>query len=70
MDGEIKAYQWAVVPGGGSSNAAAGRTGLNKLWKLNVTENKLAGLAAKLVAMPPSLFIIVHLPKESQGWMH
>ena len=46
--------------GGGSSNAAAVLAGLNKLWKLNVTENKLAGLAAKLSCDAP--FFIYNSP--------
>jgi len=46
--------------GGGSSNAAAVLAGLNKLWKLNVTENKLAGLAGKLGCDVP--FFIYNSP--------
>jgi len=46
--------------GGGSSNAAAVLTGLNRIWKLNVTENKLAGLAAKLGCDAP--FFIYNSP--------
>jgi len=34
--------------GGGSSNGACVLLGLNKLWKLNLTRDKLAGLAKKL----------------------
>jgi 4-diphosphocytidyl-2-C-methyl-D-erythritol kinase len=46
--------------GGGSSNAAAVLAGLNKLWKLNVTEHKLAGLAGKLGCDVP--FFIYNSP--------
>lgn len=46
--------------GGGSSNAAAVLVGLNKLWKLNVTQNKLAGLAEKLGCDVP--FFIYNSP--------
>jgi 4-diphosphocytidyl-2-C-methyl-D-erythritol kinase len=46
--------------GGGSSNAAAVLAGLNELWKLNVTENKLAGLAGKLSCDVP--FFIYNSP--------
>ena len=46
--------------GGGSSNAAAVLVGLNKLWKLNVTEHKLAGLAGKLGCDVP--FFIYNSP--------
>lgn len=34
--------------GGGSSNAAAVLTGLNKLWRLGLSKTRLAGLAAKI----------------------
>ena len=46
--------------GGGSSNAAAVLAGLNKLWKLNVTKHKLAGLAGKLGCDVP--FFIYNSP--------
>ena len=46
--------------GGGSSNAAGVLVGLNKLWKLNLTENKLAGLAKKLGCDVP--FFIYNSP--------
>ena len=46
--------------GGGSSNAAGVLVGLNKLWKLNVTQNKLAGLAKKLGCDVP--FFIYNSP--------
>jgi len=46
--------------GGGSSNAAAVLAGLNKLWKLNATRNKLAGLAEKLGCDVP--FFIYNSP--------
>ncbi|MDP2937850.1 MAG: 4-(cytidine 5'-diphospho)-2-C-methyl-D-erythritol kinase [Candidatus Omnitrophota bacterium] len=46
--------------GGGSSNAASVLLGLNKLWKLNLAENKLAGLAGKLGCDVP--FFIYNSP--------
>jgi len=46
--------------GGGSSNAAAVLTGLNRLWKLNLTQDKLAGLAEKLGCDVP--FFIYNSP--------
>ncbi len=46
--------------GGGSSNAASVLLGLNKLWKLNLAQNKLAGLAGKLGCDVP--FFIYNSP--------
>jgi len=46
--------------GGGSSNAACVLRGLNKLWKLNLTKDKLAGLAEKLGCDVP--FFIYNSP--------
>lgn len=46
--------------GGGSSNAASVLIGLNKLWKLNLTQAKLAELAAKIGADVP--FFIYNSP--------
>jgi len=46
--------------GGGSSNAASTLAGLNKLWKLNLIQSKLAGLAKKLGCDVP--FFIYNSP--------
>ena len=46
--------------GGGSSNAASVLLGLNKLWELNLAQNKLAGLAGKLGCDVP--FFIYNSP--------
>jgi len=46
--------------GGGSSNAACVLVGLNRLWKLNLTQNKLVGLARKLGSDVP--FFIYNSP--------
>jgi len=46
--------------GGGSSNAASTLVGLNKLWKLNLPQNKLAELAKKLGCDVP--FFIYNTP--------
>lgn len=46
--------------GGGSSNAATVLIGLNKLWKLNLAQNKLLHLAGKLGCDVP--FFISHSP--------
>ncbi|WP_020469902.1 4-(cytidine 5'-diphospho)-2-C-methyl-D-erythritol kinase [Zavarzinella formosa] len=43
-----KRIPWAAGLGGGSSDAAATFTGLNRLWELNLPVDELAGLAAKL----------------------
>jgi len=54
--------------GGGSSNAASVLLGLNKLWKLNLAQNKLTGLAGKLGCDVP--FFIYNTPfalGESRG---
>jgi len=46
--------------GGGSSNAASVLLGLNKLWKLSLTKQRLAGLAKKLGSDVP--FFIYEKP--------
>ncbi|MDP3731786.1 MAG: 4-(cytidine 5'-diphospho)-2-C-methyl-D-erythritol kinase [Candidatus Omnitrophota bacterium] len=46
--------------GGGSSNAATVLAGLNKLWKLNITQSKLARLGEKLGCDVP--FFIYNSP--------
>ena len=46
--------------GGGSSDAATVLVGLNKLWKLNLTRDKLARLAGKLGCDVP--FFIYNIP--------
>jgi len=46
--------------GGGSSNAAAVLTGLNKLWRLNFTRKKLARIAARIGSDVP--FFIYDIP--------
>ncbi len=51
--------------GGGSSNAACVLAGLNKLWKLNLTQDKLAGLARKLGCDVP--FFIYNSPFAQGG---
>ena len=44
----LKQTPLAAGLGGGSSNAAAVLTGLNRLWNLNVSSEELHGLAARL----------------------
>lgn len=52
--------------GGGSSNAAAVLLGLNKLWKLGLKPEKLAGLAAKIGS--DAAFFIYGIPfAEGKG---
>ncbi len=46
--------------GGGSSNAAAVLLGLNKLWKLNLRQNRLAAFAGKIGCDVP--FFIYNCP--------
>ncbi len=46
--------------GGGSSNAACVLSGLNRLWKLDLTQNKLAGLSRQLGCDVP--FFIYNSP--------
>jgi 4-diphosphocytidyl-2-C-methyl-D-erythritol kinase len=46
--------------GGGSSNAATVLLGLNKLWRLNLTQNKLVGLAGSIGSDIP--FFIYNTP--------
>ena len=56
----IKRIPVASGLGGGSSDAATVLVGLNKLWKLNLTRDKLARLAGKLGCDVP--FFIYNIP--------
>ncbi|MCM8800918.1 MAG: 4-(cytidine 5'-diphospho)-2-C-methyl-D-erythritol kinase [Candidatus Omnitrophica bacterium] len=46
--------------GGGSSNAAGVLLGLNRLWKINLSKDRIAGLAAKLGCDIP--FFVYEVP--------
>lgn len=56
----IKHIPVAAGLGGGSSNAAAALVGLNKLWRLNLKQNKLVQLAKKIGSDVP--FFIYDYP--------
>ncbi|MBU3958513.1 MAG: 4-(cytidine 5'-diphospho)-2-C-methyl-D-erythritol kinase [Candidatus Omnitrophica bacterium] len=62
----IKRIPVAAGLGGGSSNAAAVLRGLNKLWRLNLTQDKLVAFARKIGSDVP--FFIYNIPfAEGRG---
>ncbi len=54
--GLMKRIPWAAGLGGGSSDAASALAGLNEVWELGLTQDRLAALGAELGSDVPFFF--------------